>query len=278
MRVVDGMHRLAAAILRSDETIQVQFFEGDEEQAFVRSVEANVLHGLPLSLQDRQAAARRIMGSFPSWSDRGIAEVTGLAPRTVSSIRRTLPDAARPSTRIGRDGKKRPTDSNEGRRLASTIIENSPQASLREVARRSGISPATVRDVRARIQRGEAPTLKREVTPGAERHEDFKRSKHKAPPSPAEGTVDLNAMLNSLRQDPALRFSNSGRALLRWLAMRVAGSNEWATMTAVVPPHCTYSVAKLARRYSEEWLAFADSLEQQDLSDQDRTRPQRYTE
>src|SRR5262245_51146343 len=35
MRVIDGMHRLRAAVLRGQKTIAVKFFEGDEKDAFV---------------------------------------------------------------------------------------------------------------------------------------------------------------------------------------------------------------------------------------------------
>ncbi|MDW5328858.1 ParB/RepB/Spo0J family partition protein [Plantactinospora sp. KLBMP9567] len=87
MRVVDGVHRLRAAQLRGDERIKAVFFDGDAEAAFVRAVEENNAHGLPLSLPDREAAAARIVASHPHWSDRAIAAATGLAARTVAGIR-----------------------------------------------------------------------------------------------------------------------------------------------------------------------------------------------
>ncbi|MFD0884088.1 VWA domain-containing protein [Streptosporangium algeriense] len=79
MRVIDGMHRLCAAILRGRRTIAVRFFSGSEKDAFVLAVHANVAHGLPLSLADRTASAERVMGSHPEWSDRATATVTGLS-------------------------------------------------------------------------------------------------------------------------------------------------------------------------------------------------------
>lgn len=80
MRVIDGMHRLAAAKLRNDETIEVRFFEGTEQEAFVLAVKANISHGRPLSLTDRTSAAERIIVSHPAWSDRAIAVAAGSAP------------------------------------------------------------------------------------------------------------------------------------------------------------------------------------------------------
>src|SRR6266571_447533 len=48
MRVVDGMHRLRATLMKGQETIEVQFFEGSEDEAFIRAIAANTEHGLPL--------------------------------------------------------------------------------------------------------------------------------------------------------------------------------------------------------------------------------------
>ncbi|WP_214415751.1 ParB/RepB/Spo0J family partition protein [Sphaerisporangium fuscum] len=76
MRVVDGMHRLRAAVLRGAERVRVLFIDGvDEADLFVLAVEANIAHGLPLTLADRRAAAARIVASKPQFSDRAIAAV-----------------------------------------------------------------------------------------------------------------------------------------------------------------------------------------------------------
>jgi ParB-like chromosome segregation protein Spo0J len=61
MQVIDGMHRLNAAILRGEKTIRARFFEGATAQAFVLAVQSNIAHGLPLTTADREAAAARII-------------------------------------------------------------------------------------------------------------------------------------------------------------------------------------------------------------------------
>ena len=71
MRVIDGTHRLRAALLRGVDVIDVLYFDGPDADAFVLAVELNHTHGLPLSRADRTAAAERIIGSHPDWSDRG---------------------------------------------------------------------------------------------------------------------------------------------------------------------------------------------------------------
>ncbi|MFD0855024.1 hypothetical protein ACFQ07_22475, partial [Actinomadura adrarensis] len=88
MRVIDGMHRLRVARLKGQNTVAVRFFEGPEDLVFALAVEANIAHGKPLSLQDREAAAARIVREHPEWSDRVIAGTSGLSSKTVGAIRR----------------------------------------------------------------------------------------------------------------------------------------------------------------------------------------------
>lgn len=64
----------------------MRFYDGDEQGAFVIAVRANLAHGPPLSLPDRMRAAARMVRSHPRWSDRAIAQATGLAAATVSSM------------------------------------------------------------------------------------------------------------------------------------------------------------------------------------------------
>jgi ParB-like chromosome segregation protein Spo0J len=70
MRVIDGMHRLRAVILNGRRSIEVEFFDGGDEEAFIRAVEQNVAHVLPLTLADRKEAVARILGVRPELSDR----------------------------------------------------------------------------------------------------------------------------------------------------------------------------------------------------------------
>lgn len=257
MKVIDGNHRLGAAILRGDELIEVRFFEGTEQEAFVLAVHTNIAHGLPLSLADRTQAAERIIASHPNWSDRAIASVTGLGARTVGNVRRRSLMGAddEVKARTGRDGRVRPLDNAEGRLKASAIIKERPEASLREVAREAGVSPSTVRDVRKRIERGEDPVP--QVRRGRGDGQAGKSFGHGAPDGPR-----LASMLEGLMTDPSLRFTESGRTLLRWIFSRAIRSDERLDVAAKVPPHCTYIVANVARVCAEEWLQLANELEQ----------------
>lgn len=247
MRVIDGMHRLQAARIRGDDVISVLFFDGSDADVFVLAVELNQAHGLPLSRADRRAAAQRIISSHPEWSDRRIAAATGLAAATVGSIRsRSTVQTGQLNTRVGRDGRVRPGDGDEGRRRASKLIAQNPTASLREIARIAGISPATVKDVRARLARGEAP--------------DIKRRNAVAPLAAPADTAETTELLTSLKRDPSLRFAGLGRALIRFLDCCSLDTKQLDELLQVVPPHQCDTVVRLARECAGVWQTFADRL------------------
>lgn len=268
MRVIDGVHRVRAARLRGAERIKVRFFDGDEAAAFVLAVSSNIAHGLPLSLADRKRAAERIIGSHPQWSDRRVAAVTGIAAGTVAEIRRRVPveDAAVGAVRIGQDGRARPVDGSQGRKLAADLIRSDPGLSLRRIARAAGISPETARDVRNRLGRGESPLPSRTTGEGV-------RVKG---PYPGRGlrTVvvqaprpDRTVAVKRLKADPALRFNEAGRNLLMLLNLHLAGSVDWDKIVRNLPPHCVELVAGLAHECAEIWGDFASQVEHRRVSE-----------
>ncbi|MFL6121805.1 ParB/RepB/Spo0J family partition protein [Actinophytocola sp.] len=239
LRVVDGMHRLRAARLRGEARIAVRFFDGDDQDAFVLAVRTNVTHGLPLSLADRKAAAERIVTSHPHWSDRMIATTSGLSAATVARVRRAHPDLA-PDIRVGHDGKVRPVNSMERRRVARAILLAEPALSLREVARRAGISPETARSVRRRLPQEPAqdPTRRRSF----------------------DEPVPAGPLVRQLRGDPTLRFSETGRTLLRLLEVRSVPPEMWAAIAANMPAHWRDAVARVAMECADTWRGFAEQL------------------
>ncbi|GGX22339.1 hypothetical protein GCM10010297_49380 [Streptomyces malachitofuscus] len=265
MRVIDGMHRVRAALLRGEETIAVTFFEGDDGEAFLRAVDANIRHGLPLSLADREAAARRILANRPQWSDRTVATATGLSHTTVGAIRRRsgLP-AAQDGSRVGRDGRARPVDAAAGRRRASEVIARQPDAPLRAIAREAGISVGTARDVRERLRAGRDPVPESQRRPAREPVPSA-GGPAESPAQGAGGTrqgPDWRSVVGSLSRDPAVRYAQNGRAFVRWVDGHVIEPVEWCELIDAVPPHWQHSVAELARSCAGAWLEFARELEQ----------------
>jgi ParB-like chromosome segregation protein Spo0J len=265
MRVIDGTHRLMAAIRNGRDTIEAIYYEGSPEDTFLHAVHANVVHGFPLSQADRRAAASRIIDSHPYLSDRAIAEVAGLGAKTVATIRRrSQDDAARPKTRIGRDGRARPLNGSEGRHRVAELLTKHPDASLRELARLAGVSPATVSDVRTRLERGEAPeTVRPPRRPQLREVAVVGQLMGKPERTVEEQRVDASSLLDKLLRDPALRHKEEGRELLRLLQQNAIGSQKWDELTAVVPSHCGGLVGQLAQQYAKLWSEFAREMARQ---------------
>jgi ParB-like chromosome segregation protein Spo0J len=278
MRVIDGMHRVRAAVLSGVAYVQALLFEGAEDEAFLLAVRLNVMHGLPLSRADRVAAAGRIIASSPQWSDRAIARATGLSDKTVASIRRrTSAEIPHLPDRIGRDGRIRPVSPAAGRRMASDLIAQNPEAAIREIASRAGISPGTARDVRERLRNGLDPVSPRQrgtsgSQPAQSQTDGFQAAGSRAPGSPPTGEDDRRRerslsermtpmILESLRNDPSLRYNETGRALLRLLALHTMSPADWEQLISAVPLHRAQAVAQVARSCSEAWQEFATRLE-----------------
>jgi hypothetical protein len=256
MRVLDGVHRVHAAVRLGRETIGAVFFEGSLDEGFALAVRSNVTHGLPLTLADREAAAMRLLVAFPEWSDRAIATNAGLCAGTVGSLRIAV-GAGIQGARIGRDGRVRPVDQKLGRRRAGEFIEKNPHASLRQIALAAGISPNTARAVRSNLHSlaGAAPAELDEMRSFRAQPDTDKRE---LAPLPLEEPA---LILQQLRRDPSLRFNESGRSLLRWLGAKVIGTTKWLQMTGTIPPHARYTVASLARSCAWEWQHLAERLE-----------------
>jgi ParB-like chromosome segregation protein Spo0J len=251
MRVVDGLHRLRASALRGDEEIDVRLFDGGDDEAFVLAVQANVTHGLPLSLAERKAAAARIAESHPQWSDRAIGTATGLSHKTVGAIRRRATGGVyQLHARVRRDGRVRPVSGAAGRQAAGKLIAENPGASLRQIAQLAGISPGTVRDVRDRLRQHEDPVLPPQRHGGG-----------RATGGPTTALVDRASILRTLREDPSLRLTDRGRALIRLLNLDVLGTSDSRRLADSVPPHCVRTVVELAADRAKAWLDFAAQLE-----------------
>ncbi|MDL4821055.1 ParB/RepB/Spo0J family partition protein [Actinomadura opuntiae] len=287
MQVIDGLHRLMAASLKGQATVEVVFFDGSPEDAFLRGVEANVRHGLPLTQAERHAAALRILMSHPDMSDRAVAKTTGLGTRAVAELRRSTDAVPQLKARVGRDGRVRPLNSGEGRRRAAELMRENPKTSLRQVARLAGISPATALDVRRRLERGEEPVpshgssgsppvsgppvlenrsklaVDRE-TGSAEKAAqalDQEKTGRKAGDSDEARSFSAMVALEKLLRDPSLRHSEQGRRLLRMLRENAAGATDMPNFVASVPSHCLVLAMQIARQNSQMWLDFARELD-----------------
>ncbi|MFD0364075.1 ParB/RepB/Spo0J family partition protein [Nocardia sp. GCM10030253] len=264
MTVIDGVHRLRVAQQSGAVSINAVFFNGDERDAFVLAVQLNSSHGLPLSLADRKAAAVRILGDFPEWSDRRLAEVAGLSDKTIAAIRRRsgaeIPHP--PPGRLGRDGLMYPNDSGDRRRRAKDFLEANPDASAREIALAAGISLTTAKNIRRRLRDVDSvkPQRRHEGSATAERSAAGAGVPGDGSPHVRQESADPMQMVRRLRADPSLRFTEVGRRLLRLLEVSTSEPVEWRSMATSLPIHCAPTVAELARQHAENWMALAESL------------------
>ncbi|MFF0087092.1 ParB/RepB/Spo0J family partition protein [Streptomyces canus] len=258
-RVIDGMHRVQAANLRGDDAITVVYFDGGDVEAFVEAVRANIAHGLPLSSDDRRRAAEELLTARPNWSDRAIAEVTGLSAPTVAGLRaRSTANCSQLNKRIGRDGRERPVDGSEGRRRALQIISEQPNASLRKIAREANISVGTAHKIRTEIRRrAESTTGEQPGGTGG------------LPAATTRGSVsarveepDEYQILLRMRKDPSLRTTRIGRFLLAWFGVLSVRPHQIAHFASSIPDRWVEIAARLARDSSATWGGIAEELEQ----------------
>ena len=240
LRVIDGVHRVRAARLLGRTRLPARLVDADADDAFVAAVRANTEHGLPLTVADRKAAAATILRSHPHWSDRMIADVVGLSAKTVATTR--TDDGV---ARTGRDGKVRPLDGPRRRRVAARLLAENPDLSLRQVAKMAGISPETARSVKVRLARGEDPAGHDRAAPA-----------RAVPPQP-----DWTTVVRRLRADPSLRFTETGRALLRLMDAHAVSTGRWESIAGGVPAHARSTVAAMAGEFARAWHSFAEQLE-----------------
>ena len=252
--VVDGQHRVVAARRLGLSTLQVTWFDGSAEDAFVEFVRCNVGHGLPLGLGERRSAASRILRSHPERSDRSVASVCGVSTKTVARLRdefaRSAPQLV-PERRVGRDGRARPVDPTELRARIAEELTRRPEASLRSIAAAVGSSPETVRSVRGKRQAVNRGAVERE--PAAVDTE-----------ATVVGLLTRRAHVgHRLEGDQAFSSREGGCEFIAWFdSAAVDPADHWAHVGSV-PRSRIYEVADEARRRATFWSHFADSLEGQ---------------
>ncbi len=105
LRLSSGFHRRLAYSRAGRETIPTVVRDGGSWEALSFGVRDNAKHvGVRLSRQDRREAATRLLRERPNASDRAIAELAGMSPSTVGSIRATVQLHSQ-AVRVGKDGR-----------------------------------------------------------------------------------------------------------------------------------------------------------------------------
>jgi len=242
--VIDGAHRVLAARILGRTTISVRYFTGTREEAFVEAVKANVSHGKPLTLAERESAAAKLLEMHPEWSNRLVAHVCGLSDKTVGKLRATSEYATVVSARVGRDGRHRPVDTRLLRNEIATALRAEPGAKAEDLARTLSTSPSTVRDVRKRLQNGDDPA---------------RRTPRPAPtPMPltaSEPPVDWST-------DKAMLSLPGGTGFAEWLAQTRVERSHWEAHLSEIPLGRIPQLIADAKTRSAEWNTFAAALEE----------------
>jgi hypothetical protein len=243
--VIDGVHRVAAARRLGLVRILAVYFDGDIDDAYVEFVRRNVTHGLVPSLGERKEAANRVLQVHPDWSDRRVAEVYTLFPKTVGGLPPTSNDIEDldlidGGVREERDHRLRPTRRCSVRRRVIEVLRAQPDATLRTIAVAAGVSPETVRLVRLNLTTSDTDPVEGEPVradvPEAE---------------PAD---------EQWRDNAALVSSDRGSDLLAWME-RTRVDNSDLSWVDAVPLSRVYMAAEEARRRSDGWLLLAKALE-----------------
>ena len=68
-------------------------------------------------------------------------------------------------------------------------------------------------------------------------------------------------ILHVLRNDPSLRFSENGRALIRAFEAHVASASMAERLLDNLPPHCMSVVLNMAKACADTWRVFAEVVE-----------------
>ncbi len=106
--------------------------------------------------------------------------------------------------------------------------------------------------------------LREKVDPLPSRHRKLRSRGAAATGGPSP---DCGLVLQKLRNDPSLRFTEAGRSLLRLLHVGVTAVRDCRQSVEEIPPHCRHSIAELARGAAAGWLELAESLrERTDVS------------
>ncbi len=247
--VIDGTHRVEAARILGLDRIEAWYFDGGPDDALIEFVRRNVHQGLPLTLRERKRAAEHVLSAHPEWSDRRIAELCAISPKTVGRLRGKT--TARPTegilqldawTRIGRDNKWRPVHNGSVRSRVAEALKEHPGASLRSVAKSVGVSPETVRIVRMNMDATCAPDVAGE-------------------PPTMESTAQVPEKPVSWDQDLALVSSDDGEDFVAWFDRTTLTEDECWRFVDSVPLSRIYEIADEARRRSEVWVQFAKCLD-----------------
>jgi hypothetical protein len=126
---------------------------------------------------------------------------------------------------------------------AADFLVQHPHSSLRQAAHATGATVATVRDVRARLARGEPAVPVRQCS------------------SPASASDEIPPRSPTLLSDHAFGRSVSSQAFASWFDQHRVTAESWQPLTDDLPLSRLYDLIAECRRRAGVWEALAEHLE-----------------
>jgi hypothetical protein len=224
--VIDGVHRVLAARMLGWSHISARYFDGTPEEAFLVSVRANISHGKPLTLAEREFAAKTVLRVKCEWSDRRVADACGLSGKTVAKLRQSTAEIPQFSTRIGMDGRRR-----------SVPSVATPD---RDVSRGSLFRTETDPKHAPNKPDGSPETRRQPLSAGTGR-----------PHGPQ----------TEWASDNAIASMTNGKEIAEWLDRTIVNESTWSHWLDDLPLSRIPELIQHGRDRSKEWHLFADALE-----------------
>jgi hypothetical protein len=192
-----------------------------------------------------------VLSAEPTWSDRRVAHLCGVSPKLVARVRadEACTDSPAGAKRLGRDGRARPVRAGAMRAEITEMLTNEPDASVRTVAARLGVSPETVRSVRRQL--GLHSEVASAHAPGGV-FDDVAIERVLA----SGGCVEPPA---PWRGDNAFESTEAGVSFVEWFEATALADD--GSRVDEVPFSRVYEIADEARRRARCWARFADELE-----------------
>ncbi len=159
--VVDGWHRVKAALAAGEDQILVQTTKGTERDALRAALRANSAHGLRRSNADKRRAVRAALADadIREMSHRQVADLCGVSHNFVATIAGAMSfDDSSPRKTAGADGADRPATMQAAETQRADIrgeLNADSSRSDREIAGQLSCDHKTVAKVRRALQESE---------------------------------------------------------------------------------------------------------------------------
>ncbi|MFI0450326.1 ParB N-terminal domain-containing protein [Actinomadura sp. 6N118] len=203
------------------------------------------------------------INAHPDASLRQVARATDVSLGTVHDVSARLRRGINPERNGRRASSAQPPSAQppSAQQPPTARISDARTANARTVdARTASARTANARTVNARTAdagpvapstRGDVGTVA--TAPAAKGTPPSRRNHTDLPPTWPQ-------VASKMACDPAVRYTDSGKEFLRWMALHAADPHRWREFLNTVPAHWQDVIASVADDISQEWSLFAQQL------------------